>query len=140
MNYMPDTRLPSAEIVFTSDGRVVDGALLSGPDAAQRVEAEIKYRAFKADCRRKTRLAWEARRHAEGLCACGRVHDRPDQRNCSVCSAERNASRAESRNQTRRREIRLEVLREVEHEWISTKTIGTFTEWLQDQIRAGESA
>jgi hypothetical protein len=140
MNYMPDTRLPSAEIVFTSDGRVVDGALLSGADAAQRVEAEAKYRAYKADCKKMAVLATEARRRADGLCQCGRVHDRPSRRYCSVCSAQRNASRVETRNRTRRREIRLEVLREVEHEWICTKTSGTFTQWLRDQIRTGESA
>jgi hypothetical protein len=147
MNYSPESRLPSAGIVFTSDGRVIDGAQLSGPDAAQRIEAETKFLAYKEACRKRIRVEWEARRRAEGLCICGRVHDRPELRTCSVCAAERRATkvesqarRRESENQARLRALRLEVLREVEHEWICTKTSGTFTEWLRDQIRTGESA
>lgn len=72
---------------------------------------------------------------ADGLCHCGRVQDRPGCRGCSVCAAQK---RIKAENLARRREIRLEVLLEVEREWIVMHTSGGFWTWLQDQIRPGE--
>lgn len=125
--------------------------------------AEAKRKAINLYCARKKKLAKE-RLHANGQCRCGRQQDRTDEKGkpmltCSTC-AERQAAQNErfearkqqgvtnhvrdegarvavnmERQRDRRGEIRLETLLEVRKQWQNSRNVGSFTAWVEIEIK-----
>jgi hypothetical protein len=124
-------------------------------------ESEARAKAFRDYCARKTR-GTRARYKQEGRCRCGRARDHHNaltgtlSEQCSVCverhkvwnhefRKERRSKKRDEpariavnleRQRDRRAEIRIEVLLEVRKEWQKALTNGSFTQWLEREIKA----